>query len=91
MLRHAASPSSLSAVLEGLRDADVRPLLPAIRAPTLVMHRRGDRAVRFEAGEYLAQRIAGARLVPLEGDDHWWWVGDTAPVRAALEAFFATA
>jgi hypothetical protein len=47
MLRHAASPASLRAVLTGLRDADARQLLPQVRQPTLVLHRRGDRAVRF--------------------------------------------
>jgi hypothetical protein len=47
MLRHAASPASLRAVLTGLRDADARQLLPPGRHPTLVLHRRGDRAVRF--------------------------------------------
>jgi pimeloyl-ACP methyl ester carboxylesterase/DNA-binding SARP family transcriptional activator len=74
MLRHAASPASIRAVLAGLRDADVRDSLPAIRCPTLVMHRRGDRAVRFEAGEHLASSISGAEFVAMEGACHWWWV-----------------
>jgi hypothetical protein len=42
----------------------------------LVLHRRGDRAVRIGAGEHLARSIAGARLLALPGEDHWWWVGD---------------
>lgn len=74
LLRHAASPASLRAVLAGLRDADVRSLLPAVRCPTLVMHRRADRAVRFEAGQHLASVIPGAKFVPLDGSCHWWWV-----------------
>jgi pimeloyl-ACP methyl ester carboxylesterase len=74
LLRHSASPASLRAVLAGLRDADVRSLLPAVRCPTLVMHRRADRAVRFEAGKHLASVIPGARFVPLDGSCHWWWV-----------------
>ncbi|BAV46562.1 hydrolase [Mesorhizobium loti] len=46
-----------------MRNADVRPLLSKVRVPTLVLHRRGDRAVRVEAGRYLTARIAGARFV----------------------------
>jgi DNA-binding SARP family transcriptional activator/pimeloyl-ACP methyl ester carboxylesterase len=91
MLRHAATPASLRAVLRGLREADVRPLLAQVRQPTLVMHRRGDRAVRFGAGEHLARGIAGARFLPLEGDDHWWWVGDVETVVREILAFAGAA
>lgn len=91
MLRHAASPATLRLVLHGLREVDIRPLLPCLRVPALVMHRRGDRAVRFGAGEYLAQRLPGAHWLPLDGDDHWWWRGDTAPVLRAMLDFGARA
>jgi pimeloyl-ACP methyl ester carboxylesterase len=91
MLRHAATPASLRAVLRGLREADVRPLLAQVRQPTLVMHRRGDRAVRFGAGEHLARGIAGAHFLPLEGDDHWWWAGDVETVVREILAFAGAA
>jgi len=85
LVRHAASPGGLEAILGGLRDADLRGELGRIRAPTLVMHRRGDRAVRFEAGAHLASTIPGAVWEPLEGGDHFWWCGDgEAVVRAVL-------
>jgi pimeloyl-ACP methyl ester carboxylesterase/DNA-binding SARP family transcriptional activator len=87
MLRHAASPASLRAVLAGLRDADVRSLLPSVDCPTLVMHRRGDRAVRFEAGEYLAANIRHAEFVPMDGECHWWWVEDADAVAAEILRF----
>ncbi|GAA0760643.1 alpha/beta fold hydrolase [Ideonella azotifigens] len=89
MLRQSASPASMRAVLKGLREMDVRPLLPRITAPTLVMHRRGDRAVRFEAGEHLARSIGRAEFLPLQGDSHWWWTGDTDAVIDAIESFAA--
>ncbi|MEP6872985.1 MAG: alpha/beta hydrolase [Burkholderiales bacterium] len=63
--------------------------LGRIGVPTLVMHRRGDRAVRFEAGEHLAQNIRGARWHLLEGADHFWWCGDSAPVLQAILQFTA--
>jgi len=84
LVRHAASPGGLETILRGLRDADLRADLARIAVPTLVMHRRGDRAVRFEAGEHLAQHIAGAVWRPLEGADHFWWCGDSAPVVEAI-------
>jgi class 3 adenylate cyclase len=50
---------------------DVRTLLPAIRVPTLVLHRSGDRDSRPEEGLYIAERIPSARFVELAGDDHF--------------------
>ncbi len=86
LVRHAVSPGGLKAILGGLRDADLRADLHRIAVPTLVMHRRGDRAVRLEAGEHLAHAIPGAVWHPLEGDDHFWWCGDgDAVVRALLD------
>lgn len=89
LLRHAASPGGLEAILAGLRDADLRADLSRITAPTLVMHRRGDRAVRFEAGEHLARNIPGAVWRPLEGIDHFWWCGDSEAVLQAMLEFAA--
>ena len=89
LVRHAVSPGGLESVLAGLRDADLRAELARLRVPTLVMHRRGDRAVRFEAGEHLARHVAGAVWQPLEGTDHFWWCGDSAPVVDAIVRFAA--
>ncbi|HZP88196.1 MAG TPA: alpha/beta fold hydrolase [Burkholderiales bacterium] len=89
LVRHAASPKGLETILCGLRDADMRADLDRIGVPTLVMHRRGDRAVRFDAGVHLAQNIPGAVWHPLEGVDHFWWCGDSAPVIEAILNFAA--
>jgi pimeloyl-ACP methyl ester carboxylesterase len=89
IVRHAASPGGLETILGGLRDADMRADLDRIGVPTMVMHRRGDRAVRFEAGAHLAQNIPGAVWHPLEGSDHFWWCGDSAPVIQAILQFAA--
>jgi pimeloyl-ACP methyl ester carboxylesterase len=51
-------------------DMDIRPLLPAIRVPTLVVHGTEDRQVPFAAAEYLAAHIPGAELYPFEGYGH---------------------
>ncbi|HEX8032240.1 MAG TPA: alpha/beta fold hydrolase, partial [Ktedonobacterales bacterium] len=85
--RLAASPGAVQGILEGIRDADVRPLLHQIRVPTLILHRRGDRCVRVESGRYLASHIPQARYVELSGDDHWWWVGDTHLLHEEIKRF----
>jgi class 3 adenylate cyclase/pimeloyl-ACP methyl ester carboxylesterase len=74
--RQAASPSAAVALTQMATEMDVRDLLPNVRVPTLILHRTGDRVTRVECARYLAERIAGARLVELPGEDHWWFAGD---------------
>ena len=66
---------------------DIRDILPAIRVPTLVLQRSRDRLVHSGHGRYLAERIAGARLVELDGDDHVWFWGNAEPILAEVEEF----
>lgn len=87
LLRAASSPGALKGLLQALRDTDVRHLLGRISAPTLVLHRRGDRAVHIGAGRHLASHIAQARFVELDGADHWAFAGDQKPVLASIKQF----
>ncbi|MBR0913580.1 alpha/beta fold hydrolase [Bradyrhizobium japonicum] len=87
LLRAASSPGGISAVLEAFRDADVRHLLAQIAVPTLVLHRRDDKAVRIAAGRDIASRITGAEFVELDGNDHWFFAGDQQPVLEAIKRF----
>jgi class 3 adenylate cyclase/esterase/lipase len=68
--RASASPGAVRALLRANYEIDVRHVLPAIQAPTLILHRVGDRTVPVEAGRYLAQHIRGAKYVELPGEDH---------------------
>ena len=90
LLRAASSPGGISAVLEAFRDADVRDLLPQIIVPTLVLHRRDDKAVRIAAGRDVASRIRDAQFVELDGNDHWFFAGDQQPVLEAITRFAET-
>jgi pimeloyl-ACP methyl ester carboxylesterase len=65
-----ASPGAALDLLEMNLDLDVRPLLPRVRAPAVVLHAAGDRVVRAENGRALAEAIRGARLVEVPGEDH---------------------
>jgi class 3 adenylate cyclase len=85
--RQAASPMRVQQLFEMFLDTDVRGALPLIQAPTLVLHRRHDRAVNHRAARWLAEQIAGSRYVELEGEDHFPWVGDSEAALAAIEEF----
>jgi class 3 adenylate cyclase len=64
--------SAPDAFLENLREmsrTDVRDLLPLIRVPTLVIHRRDYRVQPIELGRYVADHIDGARFVEVPGSD----------------------
>jgi pimeloyl-ACP methyl ester carboxylesterase/DNA-binding CsgD family transcriptional regulator len=65
--RGAASAEMAADLLEMFYRFDVDEILPAVRVPTLVLHRRGSRAVPFELGRQLAARIPGAQLSALDG------------------------
>ena len=90
LLRAASSPGAIKGVLETLRDMDVRDQLGRITSPTLVLHRRDDRAVRIGAGRHLARHIAHARYVELEGADHWAFAGDQRAVLASIRQFVSS-
>ena len=77
----------VGAVLEMTLEIDVRDILPAIRVPTLVMHRTGDRRIDVGGSRYLAERIPNAHFVELDGVDHLIWVGDYEAVAEEIGEF----
>jgi len=86
-LRAAASPGAVQAVMQMNREIDVRNVLPAVRVPTLIVHRAGERNIRIQHARYMAERIPGARLVELPGDDHMPWIGDSDLILDPIEQF----
>jgi class 3 adenylate cyclase/pimeloyl-ACP methyl ester carboxylesterase len=68
--RITVSPEMAVRLAEIGGEVDVTELLSKVRAPTLVMHTRGDGRVPFEAGRRMAAGIPGARFVPLPGNNH---------------------
>ena len=87
--RAAASPEIAAALLELIYRNDVRAELEGVRVPTLVVHRRGDRAIPYHLGRELAASIPGASLIPLEGSAHFPWAGDWRSVARALRSVLA--
>lgn len=86
-LRMGASPGAAVALTRMNALVDIRPVLEAIRVPTLVIHRSGDRCLLVDEGRFLASRIPNARFVELPGDDHLPFVGDQDAVLDAIEPF----
>lgn len=85
--REAATREMAAALLASVFRFDVAPLLGAVRAPTLVIHRRGDHAIPSRLGVELAAGIPDARLVQLEGEIHFPWLGDWETVAELVEDF----
>jgi pimeloyl-ACP methyl ester carboxylesterase len=70
VFRYGSSPGTVEALERWNMSIDLRDVLGAISAPTLVAHQRGDPWVRVEHSRYLAQRIPGAVYVELDGNEH---------------------
>ena len=74
--RLSGSPGTIAAMMRMNARFDIRSVLPTISAPTLVLHRTGDRTYTVEQGRAFADGIPGARFVELPGDDHAPWFED---------------
>jgi class 3 adenylate cyclase len=84
--RASASPRMAQALVEAVLQIDVTATLPAIQAPTLLLHRTGDFAP-VQQSRVAATLIPGARFVELPGADHAFWVSDPEPVLDEIEEF----
>jgi pimeloyl-ACP methyl ester carboxylesterase len=90
-LRMGASPGAAVALTRMNAEIDVRAVLPSVKVPTLVLHRRGDRCLLVEEGRYLASKIPTATFLELPGDDHLPFVGNQDEIITAIEGFLAQA
>ena len=72
--RLGASPRAAERIVDLLRDIDVRHILSSIRVPTLILHATREATVDVRDARYMADHIAGAKLVELPGADHIPWL-----------------
>ncbi len=84
--RMSASPGMARVSLELLFRIDVRPILPTITAPTLVIHARDD-PTPVQAGRYLADHIPGARYLEVDGAEHAPWFTEPDKILTGIEEF----
>jgi pimeloyl-ACP methyl ester carboxylesterase/DNA-binding CsgD family transcriptional regulator len=85
--RESATAELAAELLAQCYELRVDDLLDQVVAPTLVLHRRADRAIPYRLGRDLAARIPHARLVSLEGRSHWVFAGDAAGVVREILGF----
>ena len=84
----ASASAETAAELLGLSYAmDARKATERVNSPALVIHRKGDRTVRFDAGRELAAGLPNATFVPVSGDAHLPWLGDPEPILSGILSF----
>jgi class 3 adenylate cyclase len=87
LLRSGTSPRAAGALMDMYLDIDVRPVLAAITAPTLLLHRTSDRLIPVAQGRAVAALMPQARYVELEGVDHVAFIGDHDALLDEVEEF----
>lgn len=85
--RESATAEMAARLLALVYQINVSELVPRLRIPTVVIHRQHDRVIPFELGRELAALIPNTCFIPLEGDDHFAWRGDTDSVLRAIAEF----
>ena len=85
--QRSASPAAAHALARMNVEVDVRAILPAIRVPTLVVHKTGDRVLPVEGARFIASQIPGAKFVELPGDDHAPVMGDVDVIADLIQEF----
>ena len=88
-LRMGASPGAAVALTKMNAEIDVRNVLPSVRVPTLVIHRKGDLCLKVEEGRYVASLIPGSKYLELDGIDHLPFVGDQDEILDQVEEFLS--
>src|SRR5215207_1403486 len=84
--RACVSPAMELKIIEANLLIDIRDVLHLVQAPTLLLHRRGD-VIPIEGARYMAERIPGAKMIEMEGEDHWPWIDNPDEVCDHIEEF----
>src|SRR3972149_6874413 len=87
LLRDTTTPEAMRAATAAGSEFDVSSLLPKVRSPTLVLHRRQVVALDVAIAKGLASRIPDAHLVVVEGTSMAPQVGDIEPMLRARDEF----
>jgi len=85
--RGSHSRSFTSVLLSWLANLDLRAVLPAIRVPTLVLHREASQVRMPASSQYLADHIVGARLASVSGTDSTFFTEEADAFLDHIEEF----
>jgi DNA-binding SARP family transcriptional activator/pimeloyl-ACP methyl ester carboxylesterase len=86
-LVRGASPGANRAIRLMNEQIDIRDVLPTISVPTLVAFRSHE--YLHERTRYMGERIPGARIVELPGNEHLPWEGDQDRLLDEIERFLS--
>ena len=86
-LRESVAPEAMRAALEAVGTFDVTELLPGLKVPTLVLHRRDIPWLPVDIARSVASRIPDARLMVLEGEATAPYLGDSEAAAGAIDEF----
>lgn len=89
--RSSTTPNAMRKYFEMNLATDIRDVLPAVRVPTLLMHHEDDMQVPFSNSEFLATKVAGARLVNCGSGGHYYWSADNDRVISEIREFLVGA
>ena len=85
--RASVSPSMARKLVDLNAGVDLSGVLPAIRVPTLVLHRHDNPLLPIQTGRETASLIPGARFVEGAGTDLYNWPGADDPESDLIEEF----
>jgi class 3 adenylate cyclase len=85
--RMSATPSMAANLLRLTMSTDVRPILPQVRAPALVLHRREAPFLPSDALRWLADHLPDGRYVEVPGDEIPGYLGDVDALMDEIEEF----
>ncbi|HZN13612.1 MAG TPA: adenylate/guanylate cyclase domain-containing protein [Acidimicrobiales bacterium] len=88
--RFALNKGAFKRLMLANAEIDIRPVLPVIVPPTLVLHRVDDLLVPLAHGRYYADHIDGAQLIELDGPDHYVASGDSTAVAREMRRFVSS-
>jgi DNA-binding CsgD family transcriptional regulator len=87
-IRGAVTPQIARATLQAASATDVTEQLPAVVAPTLVLHRRDMTQIPLDVSRSLARDLPRGRLVVLDGTQPTLFMEDSGGVVRMLVDFF---
>ena len=85
--RLSSTPSAAAATLRWAMESDLGPVLPAIQARTLIVHRSGSALFDLESVRAAARLIPDARCAELPGADALAYVGDSDALLDVVQEF----
>ena len=85
--RLSLTPSAAAATLRWAMESDLSPVLPAIQARTLIVHRTGNALFDLESVRATAKMIPDARYAELPGSDDLPYIGDADALLDVIQEF----